>query len=291
MVTIWTNKSGDHSFRWVAPFRKMVPENFPRILLLFLLLFFGSCKNQSKSYVVTSPEIADIFLALDATDLIIGATRECELSHTQSVGSFGNVDIQRIVQLNPKAVFTTLLEQDILTHKLHKLGIDCYSFYPKNFQQMLNVCIQVGKIIGKSTESQILVDSLSAELLELTGDVLPDKRVYIEISTKPLMSAQDSSFVGNLLTLSGGVNIFSNLARDYCLINQEQIIEGDPQVIISTVPGVSKQSIAHRYGWQKISAVKTMQIYTTEDINPDNILRASPKAIDGIRTLKKILSK
>jgi iron complex transport system substrate-binding protein len=113
--------------------------------------------------------------------------------------------------------------------------------------------------------------------------------VYIEIYGEPLMSVSDSSFVGQLLQAAGGKNIFSTLPRDYSRISPEKVIAADPQIIITTYPGVTKAQIAARKGWQNISAVQNGRIYTIQDIDPDIILRASPRFVQGIAKLQELI--
>jgi iron complex transport system substrate-binding protein len=113
-------------------------------------------------------------------------------------------------------------------------------------------------------------------------------RVYIEIYGNPIMSVSDESFVGELITFAGGNNIFPKLPRDYSRINPEEVINNDPEIIILTYPGMTKEQVVQRKGWEVITAVKTGRIYTTSDIDPDVILRASPRIIEGLAGLIRI---
>ena len=105
------------------------------------------------------------------------------------------------------------------------------------------------------------------------------------------MSVSDKSFVGELLTLSGGENIFQELPRDYSRIKPEKVVEADPEIIILTYPGITAQQVQNRKGWEVISACRTGKIYTTDDIDPDLILRASPRIIEAIQKLQEFLQK
>jgi ABC-type Fe3+-hydroxamate transport system substrate-binding protein len=67
------------------------------------------------------------------------------------------------------------------------------------------------------------------------------------------------------------------------------VIAADPQIIITTYPGVTKAQIAARKGWQNISAVQNGRIYTIQDIDPDIILRASPRFVQGIAKLQELI--
>ena len=243
--------------------------------------------------MVTSPEIADVLVSLGAQDLVVGATRECNLpkvqSKVQKVGSFGNVNFDKIVRLKPKAVLATGLEQEMLVARLRKLQIPVYRFYATNVQQMLENVVQVGEICGKQKKAKAMVRAFKDSLLKLERQPRSGLRVYVEISSKPLMSASATSWVGKLVELAGGENVFADLPRDYSRIAQEDLVRANPEVIFCFVPGVSRQEIANRLGWQDVAAVKKMRIYTTQDLQVDNLLRATPACLQGIERLKRLL--
>jgi ABC-type Fe3+-hydroxamate transport system substrate-binding protein len=57
------------------------------------------------------------------------------------------------------------------------------------------------------------------------------------------------------------------------------VIASDPQVIILLHNLAGAEMVSARSGFNQISAVKNQRIIT--DLNPDLILRASPRLIDG----------
>jgi iron complex transport system substrate-binding protein len=173
---------------------------------------------------------------------------------------------------------------------LQKLQIPVVAAYPQDIPQLLDTIIKIGNEINKPQAAQKLRSRLDQQLQQLQARKFAQTpRVYIEIYGEPLMSVSDSSFVGQLLQAAGGKNIFSTLPRDYSRISPEKVIAADPQIIITTYPGVTKAQIAARKGWQNISAVQNGRIYTIQDIDPDIILRASPRFVQGIAKLQELI--
>ena len=101
------------------------------------------------------------------------------------------------------------------------------------------------------------------------------------------MSVSDQSFVGELIELAGGDNIFTELERDYSRIKAEDVIRAAPDIIICYSQD-SVDNIKKRMGWQNIPAVQNNRIYFEKDLNPDWILRAGPRCILGARRLQEI---
>ena len=164
--------------------------------------------------------------------------------------------------------------------------------YPRSVAGVINAVRDIGRTVGNSLQANALADSLEKRINEfiLQNVSITRPKVYVEIYGNPIMSVSSKSFVGEIIELAGGENIFSELSRDYSRINPEKVVEKNPEIIILTYPGVSAQQIKERKGWSKIEACKNNKIYTTEDINPDLILRASPRIIAGISKLKKLLT-
>jgi len=310
------NKSQNISFKFLSK----------ALLFSFLVLIIISCnapqkKSESPRYIITSPEVAEIVALIAGTENIVGVTTECnfptELKKIPKVGTFGKVDFEKIIELKPTIVFISGLEQKHLAAELNKLDIKTELIYPKSIAEMISSIRKIGTLLDKERRANFIADSLQAELTNITNlsrrsdtkldstiakvekskdshnrsQGFPDStnfpKVYIEIYGNPIMSVSDNSFIGEVIQLAGGNNIFAHLPRDYSRIKPENVILADPEIILLTYPGISAEQIKERKGWNVISACKYNRIYTVEDINPDLILRASPRIIKGIKLLQK----
>ena len=268
------------------------------LFLVFALMLFIGCSKSEKQvgerYIITSPEIAEIVYLLQGADNIVGITIECDypakMQEIEKVGNFGKVDFEKIISLDPTIVFTSSLEQELLTTELEKLQIPTAQFYPKSIDDMIFSIREIGKLIGAEKRANFVADSLQIEIEKISqnnGDNSPT--VYVEIYSNPIMSVSDRSFVGEVIQKSGGNNIFAELPRDYSRVKAEDVINANPEIIVLTCPPeVTAESIKIRKGWEVISAVKNDRIYTALDINPDLIIRATPRVIEGMKILQKI---
>ncbi|HQB97312.1 MAG TPA: helical backbone metal receptor [Candidatus Cloacimonadota bacterium] len=261
-----------------------------------LMLFIGACSNSREeqgSIVVLSPETAEIIAALGAADEISGLTRECtyppELADKTIVGDFGAIDKELVLGLSPKLVFASGLEQEALAMDIEKLGIKVHKSYPKTIADLLQEIVVIGGLIGKEKQAIALRDSLAGAIQEIklanTGKTRP--KVYLEIYRDPLMSVGDDSFVGELIELAGGDNVFDRLERDYSRVKAEQVILANPDIMICYSRD-SRASISARKGWDRIPAIAQQRIFTEEDLDPDLIQRAGPRIIAGISKMADI---
>ena len=312
---VWVSKGGslesgrvDKKASLLSMLSRMKKGNYLQItthMLLFALsaaLIIGcssGCKRaeraiSGKRYVVLSPEIAEIIAAIEGTDNIVGVTEECTfpavLNSKEKVGKFGTLNKEKIVALKPSIVFASALEQQAIAAELTKLEIKVHTVYPKNLAEMLEGIKSVGDAIGNKDRAAFVADSLQSELNQIraksAGKYRP--KVYLEIYREPLMSVSDKSFVGELIELAGGDNIFSELERDYARVSPEAVIKASPDIIICYSKD-SKENIKKRLGWQNISATQNDRIYFEQDIDPDWLLRAGPRCVKGAARLQEIL--
>jgi len=268
-----------------------------KIILVFvfsLIILTGCSKSKELKgdrYVITSPEIAEIVCLLEGAKNIVGVTIECDypknLQEIEKVGNFGNINYEKIISLDPSVVFTSGLEQQAIASQLKKLNINTIPIYPQTIEDFFSAIIVIGEEINKLDRAEFVADSLK-KIIQNYNKFTNLPRVYIEIYGNPIMSVSDESFVGELITFAGGDNIFPKLPRDYSRINPEEVIMNDPEIIILTYPGMTKEQVMQRKGWEVITAVKTGRIYTTNDIDPDVILRASPRITEGLAGLIRI---
>ncbi len=271
---------------------------FTSVFLAVSILLFSGCKtprpeSTGTRYVVLSPEIAEIISVIEGTDNIVGITEECNFPDTYEgkvvVGKFGTLNKERIISLRPSIVFATSLEQQAIASELAKLGIKVITVYPKTIAEMLTGIQTVGTAIGKAERAAFVADSLRTELDNIRKKVALDylPKVYLEIYREPLMSVSDKSFVGELIELAGGDNIFSDLERDYSRVKAEDIIRAKPDIMICYSRD-SRENISKRMGWKDIPALKDNKIYFESDINPDWLLRAGPRCVLGAKRLQEI---
>lgn len=276
----------------------MIYRKLSLLVCLPLLLLFACAKPDTGTknrYVVLSPEIAEILCALGTAPDIVGITDECtfplDLTGIESVGKFGALNRERIISLKPTVIFSSALEQEAIATEFTKLGFRVESFYPKSLDSMIMGITKIGSIVGREKEAQALTDSLlifiQATRNQTSGKARP--KVYVEIYRDPLMSVSDQSFMGELIELAGGDNVFSSLERDYSRVKAEDVIGADPDIIICYSQD-TLASLLNRKGWQNISAIRNKRVYFESDIEPDLIQRAGPRIVQGVKRLREIFA-
>jgi iron complex transport system substrate-binding protein len=101
------------------------------------------------------------------------------------------------------------------------------------------------------------------------------------------MSAGKNSFINEIITYAGGINIFSDIEQPYPVVSEEAILMRNPQIIIipnSTVGGTT--AVTSRKNWQNISAVKNNKIYS---VDTNIISRPGPRISQAIELISNCI--
>ena len=271
-----------------------------RKIYIFLLLaatIISGCgktvhkNNSEQKIVITSPEVAEIIYHLQGITNIAGVTVECDypaaMQTIPRVGTFGRIDIEKVVAIQPDIVFVSGLEQNFMASELQKLSMRVEKIYPSTLDEMVLAVRNIAGIINEDQAGKLLADSLNAKIADYRNSMpIKNPRLYVEIYGDPIMSVADNSFVGELVELAGFDNIFAELPRDYSRVPAEDVLAADPEYILLLYPGITIEQVQSRKGWGNISAIKKNQIITAEDINPDLLLRASPRCLKGVKLLR-----
>ncbi len=262
-------------------------------ILLFLILILISCRKPETSrgqirVVSLVPSLTEIVYALRRDNLLVGVTVYCNYPEDAlkkyKVGDFSNPSLERIVGARPTIVLLTLPEQTRIKNELEKLRIKTYNSSPKTIEDIFNDISSLGQMLNATARADSLIDSLRSELNQLRVEALTDTPgVFIEISPKPLVTVGNKSYINEMIRWAGAKNIFDDLAVDYPVVAQEELIRRNPDIIFilhNADPG-------RRLGWDKIKVFRKKRVFN--NLNPDLIFRPGPRFVEGIKTMHKLI--
>lgn len=263
------------------------------------LRFFGlAFSGTVPRYISLAPSTTEILFALGLDEEIVGVSSYCnypeKAKSKNSVGDFSRPNIEQIISLKPDYIFCTGLEQAPVISELKQLNLKVYVADPTNIEELFSSILEIGKITGREKEGINLIKNMESEIEEVTSKVnliplLMRPKLFIEIWNDPLMTAGSGSFVDELITLAGGINIAHDTKRPYSIFSAEEVIKRNPDCIIlaymqSELP---LKIIGERLGWRRIQAVKNNCLYN--DIDPDTLLRPGPRVVVGLKEIHKRL--
>jgi iron complex transport system substrate-binding protein len=246
-------------------------------------------KSPPSRIVSLAPNLTEILYRLGVEERIVGVTSYCDhpeaATRKPTVGDFSTPRLERLLGARPDLIVMTWNEQAYLLPRLEALGFKVAVLYPTSVRELTSVLRSLAQLFGKKPEVQGLLDSLHVVANGIRVDHRP--RVFVEICYSPLMTADDSSFVGRVVELAGGNNVAENLPRDYCAVSPEMVVQTDPEVILLLGEDCTEQEVLDRLGWSAVAAVRTGAVcaYPT----PDVLVRAGPRIVRGWADLVRLL--
>lgn len=254
-------------------------------------------EKEPKRIVSLAPSNTEILFALGLGGKVVGVTNYCdypeEAKSKEKIGGFSDPNLEKIISLKPDLVLATDMHQKPV-EQLEKLNIPVVILAPKNIPDMLKSIEIIGRISGKEAESLRLVETLKNRIKTVenkTAGIPQDKRpkIYYEVWPEPFTTAGPGTFVNDIIEKAGGENISGDAEKAYPQYSQEMIISKNPDIIIFSHHGSSKQTIEDilkRPGWENINAVKNNKVfYVDENI----VQRATPRLVDGLEQFAKII--
>ncbi|MDD5491159.1 MAG: cobalamin-binding protein [bacterium] len=264
------------------------------LIVLSLILFYChivyATEKLPERIISLAPANTEILYALNLGDKVVGVSSYCnyppQCAEKEKVGDFSNPNIEKVAALKPDLILATGLEQNPAVDKLKKLGFNVVVIDPQNFNQLFDAITRIGEITGRGTYAFILNQSIKARIARLmqviAARITEPPKIFIEISTQPLMTASRNTFLDEMINMLRAINVAGDLSRPYCRISEEYVIKQDPDYIILTSPQSRKYFTSNK-AWNSIKAVK--EKHFIDEINPDLLLRPGPRLIDGLEQL------
>lgn len=241
-----------------------------------------SFEHAAQRVVSLAPSVTETMYAIGAQDRLVGVTTFCnyppEAQSKEKVGDFFLPNLERMVALHPDVVVLVATGQSQTLSKLEGLGLRTLVLNPESSEQALESFRLLGKVVGLENNADLLCEEVQTRL-----GAVRDKSwgqpvhplVYLEIDSAPLITCGGKSFVGELIRIAGGRNLFEDLPQPYGVVNAEKIVAGAPEVILIAHPNAAAKDVKERLGWSAIPAVRESRVY--DNLDPDILTRPGPR--------------
>jgi len=249
--------------------------------------------------VSLAPSITEILFAVGAGPQVVGVTSYCNYppeakQGREIVGGFSakSLSVEKIIALRPDLVFAAGATHKLVTDALEAAGVLVFNVDPKDFAGIYADITAAGALTGNMPQAEDVVANMKvrvAKVSETVAAIPQDQRVkvFYEVWDEPLMTAGPTTFIGQVIEIAGGVNIFADVKEQYPTVSSEAVIARSPDVILgpsSHGDGLTAEKIAARPGWQELAAVKAGRIVI---VDGDIISRAGPRLADALEAVAR----
>ncbi len=246
--------------------------------------------------VALAPSITEILYFLGLGERVVGVTQFSsyppEAAEKPKVGSYVNLNPEKIIGLSPDLVIGTADgNPPAVVDLLERAGVPVFVLNPRNIRQVIKALVTVGELCGVRDRAVGLAEGLSrrvdAIVAKTAGRAKPI--VFLQVNLKPIMAANGTTFLNDLIRLAGGVNMTRDEPVTYPRISLEAVIRGRPEVIlISSMDrdGAFAEAKRQWLRWTLIPAVRNGRVHLVDSDLTD---RPSPRIVRGLEILARYI--
>jgi iron complex transport system substrate-binding protein len=250
--------------------------------------------NAPVRIVSLAPSNTEFLFALGLDEKIAGITDLCnyptEVAQKEKVGGFSDPSVEKIIALKPDLVVAASLHEAVVK-QLDQLNIPVIVLNAQNIQQILANVEMLGKVTGADRAAEELINRINADLKlvddkiqNLSADEMP--LVYFEVWNDPIMTAGPYTFIDELITRAGGVNIAADAPVDYPVYTLEELLARKPEVMLYTHGVETAEQIMDRANWDNMPALENGRVYI---VNEDLVMRPGPRIVEGLIAISQKL--
>ncbi|MFN8512046.1 MAG: ABC transporter substrate-binding protein [Chloroflexia bacterium] len=245
--------------------------------------------------VSLAPSNTEILYALGLADRVVGVDQFSnyppEAQSKPKIGSYSAANLEQVVAREPDLILASGITRPDVLNALSAQGLPVVVLNPSNLTGVLANVTLVGRVTDVGAGAGQLRAGLEARIAAVAEKLKGTNtkpRAFVELDPMQFFSVGPKSFVDDLITRAGGVNIAADTGTPYPQLSQEQILGKDPEVILLAdgSQGVTPASVQGRAGWGNVSAVKSGRIVVLDE---DVFLRSGPRSVDALEMLLRYL--
>jgi iron complex transport system substrate-binding protein len=243
--------------------------------------------------VSTAPSVTETIFALGKGSVLIGRTNYCdypeEVKNIPSIGSLREPDIEAIAELNPDIVIASTHFTKESVDKLTALSIPVVVLSDQNsFEGAYRTIENIARLTGAEDAGATLISYMRTTVYEVKeavkGKEIPSVYYVIGFGEYGDFTAGGDTFIHQIISMAGG----NNIAKDITgwSFSLEQIVDSDPDIIVTSRFWGAKDSIAATNGYKDLKAVKNGKLF---EIDNNMLDRQGPRLADGLKALAEII--
>ena len=225
--------------------------------------------------IATSPATADICDKLDLE--LVGvcsstvSTIPERYKDVETVGTAMSPDMEIVASLKPDWILSPSSLQSDLQPKYEAIDTDWAFLNLRSVQGMYRSIQELGEIFDREEQAQTLVDEFAAFYEEYKekneGKESPKVMILMGLPGSYII-ATENSYVGSLVELAGGENVYAGTEQEFLTVNTEDMKTKEPDIILCAahalpdqVTEMFKEDFETNDIWQHFEAVKNDRVY------------------------------
>ena len=224
--------------------------------------------------IATSPAVAEICdrLELDLVGVCSSSSSIPErYEEITQVGAAMSPDMEIVSGLSPDWILSPSSLQSDLQPKYETIDTDWAFLNLRSVQGMYRSIQELGEIFDREEQAETQIkefkDFYETYQKEQEGKTHPRVMILMGLPGSYII-ATENSYVGSLVALAGGENVYEGSTEEFLTVNTEDMKNKEPDIILRTAHALSDQvmemfneDFATNDIWKHFSAVKNNRVY------------------------------
>lgn len=201
--------------------------------------------NNYEKIIVIGPNITEILFSLKLESKISAIDNYSlfppETEMYEKIGGILNPDMEKILLIEPDLIFISGYSEN-LEYFCNENNIEFMNLPIDNISTILSAIDTISNIFDIADRGDSLISKINKELdIIKYSSPLDTPSVLVAITHSDdlpirFMTISDKSFLGELILLSGGINVFGDNIIPYPEVSKEAVILSNPDIIIEIQP-------------------------------------------------------
>lgn len=255
-------------------------------------------EEDPQKIVSLMPSNTEVAFALGVGDEVVGVSESDDYpEETKDIEKVVGMElnVEKILSLDPDLVLAHESVADTWADGLQQMsdaGIDVLVVNDAtDFNGVYNSIEMIGKAVGEKEKAEEIVQDMKDDIASIKEKAASisekDKKdVYVEVSPEPsIFTTGKDTFMQEMIDTINATNVIKEAG--WVQVDQEAVIEADPDVVITTYGGYSPDPVGQvtkRDGWDQVTAVKDKQIV---EVDEDLVSRSGPRLAQGVEEFAK----
>lgn len=246
----------------------------------------------AKRIVALAPHLVENLYSAGVGDRLVGVVARSDYPEAAKqlpqVGGYSNVNMEAVVALAPDLVVAWASGEGASKaslERLRALDIPVYVAEPRRLAGIARTIVDLGKLGGSPSYARAVAAEFRERLTSLRARYADREPVSIfyQVWDDPLQTLGSGQFVGHVIRLCGGRNVFSDASTLAPKISLEAVLARDPEAIVASGTGSQRPDWLDDWKqWPGLQAVEKGNLYF---VPPDIIQRPTVRILDGAERL------
>lgn len=249
-----------------------------------------SIESEPMHIVSLAPSITETLYFIEALDKVVGITKWDNYPNNVQEGRIivGDMEpnIEIIASLKPDLIIGLKYHLKYID-QLEKIAL-VLIVEPQSVEEIYEAVELLGNVTNKEDQAQKAIMEMEEKINNIQEKVKNKEkpRVLYIVWWDPLITAGNGTFIGELITLGGGENIFAD-TQGWPQVSVEEVIARNPEIIIlPPSAGITANELCDS-PLANTDAVKNGRVYTLS--SDDIVARQSPRVVEGLEEIARFL--